>query len=139
MTLLFSANVGGADFVLPAGSSGPGSPGIGSFTWTAGAFETASVTVTIPAEAVPGNYQVTLGCVTPSPDYLHPVDVARPIDFFEITAPAPAPSPEPAADSELPVTGSDSTPYLMGAGLAGIALAAGAGAVALRCRVTAKK
>ena len=139
MTLLFSANVGGADFVLPTGSDGPGDPGIGSFSWNAGAFETASVAVTIPADAVPGNYQVIIGCVTPGPGYLHPSDVAGPIDSFEITAPAPAPTPAPTPDAELPNTGADATPSLVGAAIAGIALVAGAGAAALRRRVTAKK
>ena len=137
MTLLFSANIGGADFVLPTGSIDPGNPGAGSFTWSALPSETESVTVTIPADAVPGTYEVTLGCVTPGPAYLHPVDVARPIEFFEITAPAPAPAPAP--DSELPTTGSDATAALFAAGMAGIALVAGAGAAALRRRVTAKK
>ena len=137
MTLLFAANIGGADFVLPTGSIDPGNPGAGSFTWSAAPSETESVTVTIPADAVPGTYEVILGCVTPGPDYLHPVDVARPIEFFEITAPAPAPAPAP--DSELPTTGSDATAALFAAGMAGIALVAGAGTVALRRRVIAKK
>lgn len=133
MTLLFAANIGGADFVLPTGSIDPGYPGAGSFTWSAEPSETESVTVTIPADAVPGTYEVILGCVTPGPDYLHPLDVARPIDF-EITAPAPAPTP----DAELPNTGADTTVALVAAGLAGIALVAGAGTLALRRRVTAK-
>ena len=144
MTLLFSANIGGADFVLPSGSDGPGDPGIGSFTWSAGASETESVIVTIPDEAIPGTYDVILGCVTPSPDYLHPVDVARPIENFEITAPAPAPAraparaPAPAPDSKLATTGSDAA-ALVAAGATGLALVAGAGAVALRRPVIAKK
>jgi LPXTG-motif cell wall-anchored protein len=138
MTLLFAANIGGADFVLPTGSIDPGNPGAGSFTWSAAPSETESVTVTIPVDAVPGTYEVILGCVTPGPDYLHPLDVARPIDF-EITAPAPAPTPAPTPDAELPNTGADTTVALVASGLAGIALVAGVGTLALRRRVTAKK
>jgi LPXTG-motif cell wall-anchored protein len=138
MTLLFAANIGGADFVLPTGSIDPGNPGAGSFTWSAAPSETESVTVTIPVDAVPGTYEVILGCVTPGPDYLPPLDVARPIDF-EITAPAPAPTPAPTPDAELPNTGADTTVALVASGLAGIALVAGVGTLALRRRVTAKK
>lgn len=90
MVITFDQTAGGSSaFEFPTGSRNPGAngQGLGHFLWTAGTGETESQTITLPADAVPGKYDVFLGCVTPldfygaSLDYSHPGDGATIYDF----------------------------------------------------------
>lgn len=103
----FGAQTPGApDFSVPGDfASGGGVPGVGSFTWSN---SSATVSVTIPIDAVPGDYLLDVTCIGPSPSF-----AAGPragvFGVVTVTAadpgPTPGPTPDPTPPSPLPNTG----------------------------------
>lgn len=124
-----SGTSGVFDFSVPSNlPSGGGVPGVGDFTWSN---SSATVSVTIPIDAEPGDYLLGVTCIGPSPAY---TAGPRAGVYGVVTVLAADPGPGPGPTPPLPDTGRDAgSTWLLGI-LGFAALGAGVGARLFRSR-----
>jgi hypothetical protein len=78
-----------------------GAPGVGNFTWSN---TSATVSVTVPIDAAPGDYLLGVTCIGPSPAYA--ADLRSGV-FGVVTVTSADPGPTPDPTPPLPETGRD--------------------------------
>ncbi len=99
----FASETSGAnDFSVPSNlPSGGGVPGVGNFTWSN---SSATVSVSIPSDATPGDYLLSVTCIGASPSY---AAGSRAGVYGLVTVLTADPGPGPAPTPPLPDTGRD--------------------------------